>query len=400
MKKILLIGHAGFHNRGCEAIVRGTVQIIRQYVADPEITLCSNAADEDAAIVREKNIKVDHVVSANKGARRTSLAWVWQTFDRRILSLNMPFHDYLQLPLYRKSDVVLSIGGDNFSDDYGSASRYFSSMVRAKKAGAKTVIWAATIGPFRDNNRARKWANILNMVDLITAREDVTVEFLRSIGVTRNVHKVADPAFLLPTVRPEHCPTELDKSSMIVGIGMSSLITRYGISREEYTKAFADFVLHLWQSFRARTILVPHVTGKGEFGNDLTACRDVLNLLPEACPAAIINKDYDACEIKYCISQCDFFIGARTHSTIASLSTEVPTITIAYSNKAWGINRQLLGTDEFVIPISEVSCSRLSAVFDRLMESKNDIKQRLHENMPSMRSLSMKGGEYLAEILG
>jgi polysaccharide pyruvyl transferase WcaK-like protein len=273
-------------------------------------------------------------------------------------------------------------------------------MVYAKKAGAKTVIWAATIGPFRDQNRARKWAKILNTVDLITAREDITVEYLKSLGVTRNVHRVADPAFILPTSQPEPYPTELEKSSMLVGIGMSNLITCYGISREQYTKAFADFICHLWQSFDARTILVPHVTAEWESGNDLMTCREVLNLLPESCPATIVNKDYDACEMKYCISQCDFFIGARTHSTIASLSAEVPTITIAYSNKAWGINRQLLGTDEFVIPISEVSCRRLSAVFDRLMEDKNDIKRRLHERMPSVRSLAMKGGEYLAEILG
>jgi colanic acid/amylovoran biosynthesis protein len=400
MKKILLIGHGGFYNRGCEAIARGTVEIIKQHIPDSIITLCSYAADEDIAVSKGKNIRIDSIISGGTGAKKPSLAWMWQTFDRRILSFNMNFHDYLLLPFYRESDVVISIGGDNFSDDYGGPQHYFSSMVYSKKAGAKTVIWAATIGPFSDRSKVKEWAKILSAVDLITAREDMTVEYLRSLGVTRNVHRVADPAFLLPAVRPERYPAELDKAQMKIGIGMSSLIARYGVSQEQYTRAFADFIRHLWQSFGAGAILVPHVIGEGKFENDLAVCKEVLAQLPKECPATILSKNYDACEMKYCISRCDFFIGARTHSTIAGLSAEVPTITIAYSSKALGINKQLLGTDEFVIPISEVSCRRLSEVFDKLVKDKNSIKRQLHENMPAMRSLALKGGEYLAEILG
>ena len=401
MKKILLIGHGGFYNRGCEAIVRGTVEIIKHYVPDSEIILCSYVPEEDAALTRENHLRIDKFIPAiMKGAKKPSVRWIWQTFNRRILSLNTPFQEFLHRPFYRRSDVVVSIGGDNFTDDYGSPKIFFDSLIYAKKEGAKTVIWAASVGPFHDKRAIKKWTNIMTGVDLITVREDLTARYLESLGVTDNVRRVADPAFLIPCNKPSNPPFKFCKSSLTIGIGMSGLISRYCIKREEYTRIFADFIHYIWKSLGGRVFLVPHVTRKTqEVNNDVAVCNEVKALLPTSCPLVILNENYYACEIKYCISQCDFFIGARTHSTIASLSMEIPTITIAYSNKARGINWQLLGTDEFAIPITEVSCDRLITCFTKLQEKASEIRCLLHNRLPSIRSLAMKGGEYLVEIL-
>ena len=402
VKKLLLVGHAGFFNRGCEAIVRGTIEIIRHYIPESEITLCSYRADEDTVIAREKGLKIDKIVSPVSGAKRSSLAWVWQTFDRRVLSFNMPFHDYLHRSFYRKHgghDVVISIGGDNFTDDYGMADAFFSSMVYAKKAGAKTVIWAGSIGPFKDKSAAHKWAKIMTGIDLITVREDLTKKYLESLGVTDNVRGVADPAFLISCRKPNNRSFQFCKSDLTVGIGMSSLISRYGLEPDAYIRDFADFICYLWKSLGARVVLVPHVIGKKPVLNDMATCNKVQALLPTSCPIMILNENLDACEMKYWISQCDFFIGARTHSVIAGLSTGIPTITIAYSPKAWGINKQLLSTDEFVIPVNEITLDRLVTSFTGLQEKSSEIKRELHNRVPLIRSLAMEGGKYLVEIL-
>ena len=245
MKKILLIGHGGFYNRGCEAIVRGSIEIIKHYIPNSKITLCSYRPDEDIIIAKEKNIKVDTIIPAMRGAKKPSLFWLWQTFDRRILSFNMPFVDYLQFPLYQENDIVLSIGGDNFTDDYGSAKKYFNS-----KAGAKTAIWAASIGPFKDKRATKKWTNIMRSIDLITVREKATVTYLESLGITHNVQPVADPAFLMPCNKPSNSSLDLRKSNLTVGIGLSDLISRYCIKHENYINAFADFIQYLCKSLK------------------------------------------------------------------------------------------------------------------------------------------------------
>ena len=62
MKKIFLYGHGGSGNHGCEAIVRSTVQIIRQITEIPIFLISSNPEEDEnygvnklCSLIREKN---------------------------------------------------------------------------------------------------------------------------------------------------------------------------------------------------------------------------------------------------------------------------------------------------------------------------------------------------------
>lgn len=48
---------------------------------------------------------------------------------------------------------------------------------------------------------------------------------------------------------------------------------------------------------------------------------------------SIIDKEYNCEQLKYIISRCRFFVGARTHATIAAYSSEIPTLVLGYSIK-------------------------------------------------------------------
>ena len=66
-------------------------------------------------------------------------------------------------------------------------------------------------------------------------------------------------------------------------------------------------------------------------------------------------EDSPAEVLKGYISRCSFFVGARTHSTIAAYSTGVPTLVIGYSVKSRGIATDLFGTyDNYVLPVQEL----------------------------------------------
>ena len=51
----------------------------------------------------------------------------------------------------------------------------------------------------------------------------------------------------------------------------------------------------------------------------------------------MLVQDCNCEELKGYISRCRFFIGARTHATIAAYSSQVPTLVVGYSVKAKGI---------------------------------------------------------------
>lgn len=398
-KRFLLVGHGGFYNRGCEAIVRCTVDIIRNVIHDSSIVLSSYDPEADLVKIKEGGIRIDHVVPAHiNGACKPSMTWVWQTLHRKMLYADLLKQDYLHRQHYKEADVVISIGGDNFSVDYGSPEPFFRTLDAARKYGAKTVIWGASIGPFSPVEAERAWAEYLRGVDLITVREDRTVEYLASLGVSTNVQRVSDPAFLLPAVKPK-IPTPFeDCDSMKVGIGMSALMHRYGIM-QQYLDASTGLIEHLAANYTSEIVLVPHVIQDKTTRNDFAACQEIARRVSDKCPCYVLPKTLNACEMKYCISDCDYFIGARTHSTIASLSSFVPTISVGYSIKAWGINRDLLGCDDYVVDIQSISTEVLVDRFERLREQREEIVRRLQVSVPRAKQNADRAGEHLLSLV-
>ena len=235
--EIVLIGHAGFWNRGCEAIVRGTVDIIRGEINDARITLVSNTAESDAIEIRNSLIQIDKVVALeDKSSREMLPAWLWNTINRKLRYSNMSADDYRHRDLYRQADIVISIGGDNFSDDYGTPREFFDALDAARHFGAKTVIWGASIGPFKADEAL--WAEALKKLDLITVRENLSLDYLKSLGVTDNVYRVADPAFVMGSEYARSL--SYNPNETIVGIGVSALIRKYFEKPEAYVE-FVDF---------------------------------------------------------------------------------------------------------------------------------------------------------------
>ena len=89
--------------------------------------------------------------------------------------------------------------------------------------------------------------------------------------------------------------------------------------------------------------------------------------------------------MKYIISQCCFFVGARTHATIAAYSSCVPTLVVGYSVKARGLARDIFGTENgYVIPVQKMKSEEdLLHVFKPLWNKREEISLYLKKIIPS-----------------
>ena len=96
-------------------------------------------------------------------------------------------------------------------------------------------------------------------------------------------------------------------------------------------------------------------------------------------------EDCGAEELKWVISQCRFFVGARTHATIAAYSTCVPTLVVGYSIKSRGIARDLFGTEKQYVLAAQDMCNvdDLLQSFLFIMQNEKKIKEHLIEVMPT-----------------
>ncbi len=100
-------------------------------------------------------------------------------------------------------------------------------------------------------------------------------------------------------------------------------------------------------------------------------------------------------ELKGYIGRCRFFVGARTHATIAAYSSLVPTLVVGYSVKARGIARDLFGTwENYVVPVQGLEKPEdLTQGFLWLMAHEGEIRQHLEKIMPDYQKKALLTGK-------
>ena len=94
-------------------------------------------------------------------------------------------------------------------------------------------------------------------------------------------------------------------------------------------------------------------------------------------------EDHNCEELKGYIARCSFFIGARTHATIAAYSSCVPTLVVGYSIKAKGIAQDIFGkVDNYLIPVQDITSShQLTNSFSWMLNHQEEIRTNLSKTM-------------------
>jgi colanic acid/amylovoran biosynthesis protein len=116
-----------------------------------------------------------------------------------------------------------------------------------------------------------------------------------------------------------------------------------------------------------------------------------ITLVPITCNAA---------ETKRIISRMAFFAGARTHCTVAALSSGMPTLSFGYSIKAQGINRDIFGHTDYCL---EPKYLEEEAVMDRIssmLDETTAIKRDLTERISKVQREALNAGIVLRQLLG
>jgi polysaccharide pyruvyl transferase WcaK-like protein len=303
------------------------------------------------------------------------------------------------LPHLDDAAAVLSVGGDNYSLDYG-VPRLFTDLddivIEKKKPLA---IWGASVGPFGTMPDYEQYmSHHLREVPGIFARESVTIDYLKGIGVTENVYPVADPAFLMDPVKPEGVEDDLPIDEEAIGLNLSPLMAKYvtGGDLEAWTSKAASIIDVVAKTTRMPVYMIPHVTIP--ISNDHTFMERALSRIQND-KVTLVPPVYNAAETKWIIGQMALFAGARTHSTIAALSSGVPTLSFAYSIKAKGINRDLFGHEHYVHAFKnsgrEAPVNKILSMIDDVDRISKDLKGKI----PRVKKTALKAGSCLKGLL-
>lgn len=406
MKRIYLSGQRTFDNRGCEAIVRSTVQLVQEHFKTAEVIVPSDDPGRD---------RIQWPESGENGATFAHgyfpiFARYWINLQR--LPIPMLKNAGWPFPIPSKfrrllaaTDAILAIGGDNYSLDYKIPSLIMSIDGLCMNLQKPVILWGASVGPFEAEPDFVPFVrDHLDRMALIVVRESVSEAYLRENLKLKNVVLGADPAFLLipqPVELSSFWPDE--SGDGVLGINISPVVARYRTTGRDLREDVCDFISRVLMTTKLSILLVPHVVplnGSGR-NNDTAYMQPVLDRLGSwRSRIGIMDATFNAPQTKYVISRCRYFIGARTHATIAAFSSMVPTISIAYSIKAKGINQDLLGNCDYVLETPGVNAASLWESLEKLMHREMDYRSILHSRMIDLIKRVQSTFSLVAETIG
>lgn len=382
MKRFYLSGQRTFRNRGCEAIVRSTVALLKEQFGDVEVLVPSvniardseqwpNAADDGVRLVR---------------AYLPPPSRYWVQLQSLPLPLikragwPFPLPRWLRRQL-ESVDAVLAVGGDNYSLDYRIPSPIMSVDGWAMDMGKPVMLWGASVGPFeREPEFVEPVTRHLARMHFVAAGESMSHDYLvHKLGL-RNVIRMAEPSFMLGKEPVDLAPFWPRGEGHVLGLNVSRLIERHKRQDKDLHAELAAFIRHAVKEYQLGVLLIPHADPLREDtrAGDAAYMEPLLARLADLGDSVkMMPNDFNAVQTKYVISYLRFFIGARAHPVISALSSGVPTVSIAYSVKACGINRDMFGNQEMVLQARNLSSTTLREALEHLVQREDTLRSLL-----------------------
>ncbi|WP_342989433.1 MULTISPECIES: polysaccharide pyruvyl transferase family protein [Bacteroides] len=384
--KIYLPIHIDVNNRGCEAITKATAKLLNMPKEDI-IALSRNVVDD-------KKNKVDKYVTLVQSKMKLNLWTKIQIRFARIFCLDpfvsikleasYNFDDFLKK--IRKEDIVLSTGGDMLC--YGDNSIIYINEYLYKR-GIKTILWGCSIG---EKNLTPRKLKTLEHFSLIYVRESLTKKVLEQQGL-KNIVFYPDPAFILtPTVctLPE-CFT----GNKVIGINLSNFVSSSYSLNSVYGRNIKNLIDYILENTNYKMLLIPHVLWKGQDDREISKLVSQM-YENESRISTLDSVMYDYCQIRYIISNCEMFIGARTHSIISAYSTCVPALALGYSIKSEGIAKDLGLSQKLVVNCVNFNTDTdILDSFIYMEKNRIAIKEHLDSVIPQYKNSRINLSEYL-----
>lgn len=369
------------NNRGTAALGYGAISFLQEkgYINDSFEILKYRFFKNPFR--RRKHHVVDELeINGKKWKSHTINVWFAEKwlFKHHILFLNTPFKKTIK----RLKVVAALNGGDGLTDIYGEKWLNFRlpEMNFAMELNIPFVIMPQTIGPFIDKTNKNRIINILKKADKIYVRDTNFVTELKESNLHYELTKDLS-YYMLPS------PFPITIQKPCVGINISGLAysNQFGNLVGQFN-SYPQLITQLVKRFQAKgchVYIIPHAynVNKPETNNDdMQASQEFYDGLDDKTNVHFINQDLISPQVKYLISQMDFFIGTRMHANFAAIFTGVPVFGLAYSYKFKGAFESN-GIFDRICEINNLPESEIDAVVSKIEKVyNNDVISNLVEN--------------------
>jgi colanic acid/amylovoran biosynthesis protein len=397
-------------NKGDAAMQISTADALSESIPNSEILISTPFPKIDKPLYKDYELVVcsrRRLIWASLQLLRTAL---WGFINRTTGVKPNWLIPERELQEYLEADLVVDLSGDMLTEDYGPhvAYSHYLPILFAIMLRRPFVVCAQSIGPFRWTRFLARF--ILNRAEFVTTRDQISLEYLRDMGIRRDtLSMTADMAFLLQPISREQAIVLLEKEGIslregrpLMGISLSRLVEKkYGKANANAEKAgmvdlFATVLDEVADKHGVDYLFVPHVTGPAESKDDRIILAEVKARMKAH--VHVIQGDYTPSELKGMIGLCQAMMGARMHANIGALSSGIPTIAIAYSHKTPGI-MGALSQNEMVLDITKLDRQQIIDTTNYLYENCDQIQSVLKSRVARVKELSQLNVNMIREFL-
>ena len=303
---------------------------------------------------------------------------VW-ALEKYLYRFRLHFLNTFYVRTIRNVRIVAAInGGDGLTDLYGNKllDSRLPEMKLAIESRIPFIVMPQTIGPFLDSGNKERILSILSKAQKIYVRDTNFVKELEEKGLQYEVDN--DLSYYM---QPE--PVSVEIKHPCVGVNVSGLAysNRFGNLAGEfdcYPKLMEEIV-GMFKAKGCNIYIIPHSynTERPEENNDdMEASKLFYDRLADKDRVFFVDKNLISPQIKYLISQMDFFVGTRMHANFAAIFTGTPVFGLAYSYKFKGAFERN-GIHNRVALINNLRESDISGVLSEIENAYNeDVKPK------------------------
>ncbi len=415
MTKILIPNLYTSRNKGDAAIVIGMVKALKKYVPDADITILSSTPEIDREKYQKYKVRVlrnllilppeDSSPKLVKGAKLLLKMLKFSLWSKLRFPLNRAEREIANA--YADASIVVACGGGLLGGHHVGSLLHVYGTYFAKLLGKPTIIYGQSIEPFKSKIISLPTQFMLNRVDLITVREEFSLDYLKALAIRPKTILTADASFLVKSIPTDKSMKLLAEEGVrqsqrpLIGItvrewdfpGTSDASFRFA----NYVQVIKETAEWLISNKKAKILFFPQVIYPPK-DDDTTVSHEIASRIGQKRNVSVLTKDYSPQELKGAIGQMDLFIGTRMHSNIFSLSMGVPTIAISYQKKTDGIMK-MLGMADYVLDIADLRFDGITSVIDKAWANRSEIKQQLKKKLPEVESLAWYNAELVKELL-
>lgn len=216
-------------------------------------------------------------------------------------------------------DVIFDASGFKFSDQWNPAigRRDQGYFFRWKSGDKKLILLPQAFGPFETTEARELMLDVLEVADLVFARDSVSLEHLTSLGESHKVRYAPDFTNLIEAPIAERGATHDD----VIVIPNLRMVDRGGFSRIDYMASLGVAIARLSDA-GAEVSVMAHESGDRDLVRELGRQYQVKTIV-EVNPIALKAR----------IAQAKLVISSRFHGLVSALSQGVPSIGVGWSHK-------------------------------------------------------------------